>query len=323
MNIVVLDDYADAMHAVVGLSRLSGHDVVIHRDTVKGDALVARLADADAVVLIQQRSAIGGAVLERLPRLRLIAQTGRNTSHIDVATCTRRGIVVSARAGNASSAPTAELTWALILSSLRDLPRQVRRLAEGKWLDSIGTTAAGKTLGVYAFGGIGSVVAGYGRAFGMRVVCWGREGSLARAREAGFEIAESREAFFAMADVLSLHLPLKEETRGIVTAGDLARMKPTALIVNTSRAGIVAAGALHAALAGGRPGFAAVDVYDAEPVLDAGDPLLALPNVLGTPHLGYSVREMYSQSLGVVIDQILAFAAGAPIDVVNAPAARA
>ena len=318
MKIVVLDDYADALREVAGLSRLAGHDVVVYRDAAPdADALVERLAGAEAIVLIQQRCAIDAGVLERLPALRFIAQTGRNVSHIDMAACARRGIVVSARGSSGASAPTAELTWALILAALRDLPRQVQRLREGKWLDSIGTTAAGKTLGIYAFGGIGSLVAGYGKAFGMRVICWGRDGSLERAHDAGFEIAESREAFFSTADVLSLHLPLKEATHGIVTAADLARMKESALLVNTSRAGIIAPGTLHAALAAGRPGFAAVDVFDSEPVLGASDPLLALPNVLATPHLGYSVREVYEHLFDAAIDEILAFAAGKPIDVVS------
>jgi D-3-phosphoglycerate dehydrogenase len=318
MKIVVLDDYADALHAVIDPAELRGHEVSAYRDAERDpDALVRRLVDADALILIQQRVPLGGAVLERLPRLRLIAQTGRNTAHLDLEACTRLGIAVSARGGVGSSAPTAELTWALILAALRDLPRQVTRLRDGQWLDSIGTTVKGKTLGVYAFGGIGSAVANVGAAFGMRVVCWGRDGSLARARTAGFSVAESRASFFQSADVLSLHLPLNAETRGIVTAADLAHMKSTALIVNTSRAGIIVRGALHDALVAGRPGSAAIDVFDEEPVLNASDPLLALPNVLATPHLGYSVREMYAEALGGAIEQIRAYSAGAPIDVVN------
>ena len=317
MKIVVLDDYGDAFRTLSCFPRLAGHDVTVFNDTVKEpEALAGRLADADAVVLVQQRSPLPRAVIERLPKLKLVSQTGRNVGHIDLAACTERGIVVSAGGAGAPNA-TAELAWGLILAALRHIPQEVERLKAGLWLGSLGTGVAGKILGVYAFGRIGGIVARVGRAFDMRVVCWGREGSTARARAENFEVADSREAFFAMADVLSLHIPLNPETRGIVTAQDLARMKPAALLVNTSRAQIIEAGALAAALRNGRPGFAAVDVYEDEPVLGADHPLIGLDNALCTPHLGYVERGAYEGLFGAAVDQILAFAVGSPINVAN------
>jgi D-3-phosphoglycerate dehydrogenase len=317
MKIVVLDDYQDAFRTLSCFERLAGHEVQVFHDTLKEPAaLAARLGDAEAALLIQQRSALPRAVIEQLPGLKLISQTGRNVSHIDLPTCTEHGIVVSA-GGAGSPNATAELTWGLILAALRHIPQEVERLKAGLWLGSLGTGVMGKTLGIYAFGRIGSLVARVGQAFEMRVLCWGREGSTARAREAGFEVAPSRQEFFATADVLSLHLPLNAETRGIVTAHDLARMKPTALLVNTSRAQIIQGGALAAALRQSRPGFAAVDVYEDEPVLGATHPLIGMPNALCTPHLGYIERDYYEALLGAAVDQILAFAAGHPVNVVN------
>ncbi len=321
MKVVVLDDYADAMTRLGGLDRLAAHDVTIYRDSARSaDELVGRLKDADAIVLIQQRCRLGGDVIRRLPKLKFISQTGRNFSHLDLNACEQAGIVVSAK-GAGSANVTAELTWALILASVRDIPRQVERLKRGQWLDSVGVALAGKILGVYAFGKIGSIVAGYGKAFGMRVICHGREGSLARARAAGLETEPDRENFFRSADVLCLHLPLVDGTRGIVTAADMALMKPTALLVNTSRADIIEPGALSSALVLGRPGHAAVDVYEQEPVLDGDHPLLKLPNALCTPHLGYSVDESYRQLLEVAVNQILAYADGKPTNVVVPDAA--
>lgn len=317
MKVAVIDDYQDAFRKLDCYAKLGNHEVAVYHDTEKDPARLAQLLkDAEAVILTQQRSPFPRAVIERLPNLKLISQTGRNANHIDVAACTEKGIVVSAGgAGNPN--PAAELTWALILAALRRIPQEVRRMKEGQWQGSVGVGVAGKTLGVYAYGRIGSIVAGVGKAFGMKVVCWGREGSTAKAREAGFEIAASREAFFENADVVSLHLPLNKETRGIVTAQDLARMKPTALIVNTSRAPIIAAGALVAALKQGRPGLAAVDVYEDEPVLGGNHPLLKLDNVTCTPHLGYVEQGTYESYFGTAIDQVLAFAAGKPINVLN------
>jgi D-3-phosphoglycerate dehydrogenase len=233
-----------------------------------------------------------------------------------VAACTEKGVVISA-GGSGSPNPTEELTWGLILSALRHIPEEVQRLKGGEWQHTVGVGVNGKTLGVYAYGRIGSIVARVGKAFGMRVICWGREGSTGKAKQDGYEIAASREAFFGQADVVSLHLPLNKETRGIVTAQDLGRMKPTALIVNTSRAPIIAQGALAAALKQGRPGFAAVDVYEDEPVLNADHPLIGMKNVLCTPHLGYVEQGTYEGLYKAAIEQILAYAAGKPINVIN------
>ena len=257
MKIAVIDDYQNAFKTLKCFAKLSGHEVIVYTETEKDPTKLAeRLKDADAVVLTQQRSAFSRAVIERLPKLKLIGQTGRAATHVDLQACTEKGIVVSAGgAGNPNA--TAELTWGLILSALRHLPFEVKRLKEGHWQSTLGVGVNGKTLGIYAYGKIGSIVAGVGKAFGARVVCWGREGSTGRARAAGYEVARSREEFFAEADILSLHLPLNKETRGIVTRADLARMKPTALIANSSRAGLIADGALVEALKAGRPGFAA------------------------------------------------------------------
>jgi len=317
MRIAVIDDYQDAFRSLECRKRLKDHEVDVYHDTEKDPARLAeRIKDAEALILTQQRSPFPRALAGRVPKLKVISQTGRNANHIDVAACTEHGIVVCAGgAGNPS--PTAELTWGLILSALRRIPQEAQRMKEGKWQGSVGIGVEGKTLGIYAYGRIGSIVAKVGRAFGMRVVCWGREGSTGRAREAGFEVAASRAAFFEQSDVISIHLPLNQETRGIVKAEDLARMKPTALIVNTSRAPIIAEGALAAALKGGRPGRAAVDVYEDEPVLGGKHPLLALDNVVCTPHLGYVEEATYESYFGTAIEQILAFAAGKPINVVN------
>ncbi|TMB69646.1 MAG: D-2-hydroxyacid dehydrogenase family protein [Deltaproteobacteria bacterium] len=317
MKIAVIDDYQNAFPTLKCYSKLRDHEVMIYTDTEKEPARLAeRLKDAEAVVLTQQRSRFPRAAIERLPKLKLISQTGRATAHIDVAACTERGIVVSAGgAGNPHA--TAELTWALILAALRHIPYEVRRLREGHWQSTLGIAVQHKTLGIYALGRIGSIVARVGQTFGARALCWGREGSTARAREAGYEVAKSREAFFAGADILSLHLPLNKETQGIVTAADLALMKPSALLANTSRAGLIAQGALVNALKAGRPGMAAVDVYEDEPVLGAAHPLLKMDNVICTPHLGYVEKDTYEDYYGVVVDQIVAYAAGNPINVVN------
>lgn len=317
MKIAVIDDYQNAFPTLRCYAKLGAHDVVVYNDTEKDPGRLAeRLQEADAVIPTQQRSRFPRALIERLPKLKLISQTGRNTAHIDVDACTEHGIVVSAGgAGNPS--PTAELTWGLILAALRHIPYEVNRLREGHWQSTLGIAVRGRTLGIYAFGRIGSIVANVGRAFGARVLCWGREGSTARARAAGYEVADNRQEFFATADILSLHIPLNKETRGIVTRDDLARMKTSALIVNTSRAGLIADGALVEALKNGRPGFAAVDVYEEEPVLGGAHPLLMLNNVICTPHLGYVEKETYEQYYDVVVDQIVAYAAGSPINVVN------
>ncbi len=317
MKIAIIDDYQDAFRKLECSKKLAGHELIAFTDTEKDPAkLAARLQDVEILVLTQQRSKLPRAVIEKLPKLKLVSQTGRNANHIDIAACTEKGIVVSAGgAGNPNG--TAELAWALILASLRRIPQEVRRMQDGKWQGSVGTGLAGKTLGIYAYGRIGSLVAQVGKAFGMRVWCWGRDGSTAKAKAAGYEVAASREAFFAESDVISLHLPLNDGTRGIVTAEDLARMKPSALIVNTSRAPIIAKDALVAALKAGRPGRAAIDVYEDEPVLNANHPLIGMDNVVCTPHLGYVEESTYEAYYNAAVEQILAFIAGKPINVAN------
>jgi D-3-phosphoglycerate dehydrogenase len=320
MKIVVIDDYQNAFCTLDCFQKLNGHKVTVYNDTEKDpERLARRLQDAETVLLTQQRSRLPRSVIARLPQLRLISQTGRVTSHIDIDACTERGIIVSA-GGLGRPNSTAELTWALILAALRHLPYEVAQLREGKWQSTLGTEVNGKTLGIYALGKIGSLVAAVGRAFGARILCWGRDGSRARASELGYDVAQDRQSFFARADILCLHIPLNQETRGIVTRGDLAQMKTSALIVNTSRAGLIADGALVEALKTGRPGFAAVDVYEDEPVVGADHPLLKLDKVLCAPHLGYVTRETYDVHYGLAVDQIVAFASGKPINVIN-PAA--
>jgi D-3-phosphoglycerate dehydrogenase len=321
MKIVVIHDYADVFRGTRAYPRLKDHEVIIHTDAYTDPGrVIEQVAGCDALLLTQQRVPLTRQIIERLPGLRFISQTGRNTNHLDIPACTQHGIVVSAGGSSGGGSPystTAELTWGLILASLRHLPYEVARLTQGHWHTTVGTRLFGHTLGVYAFGHIGGAVARVGKAFGMQVVCWGREGSTARAKTEGFEIAASREAFFENADVISLHLPSNNETRGIVNADDLAHMKPTALLVNTSRAPIIAEGALVAALQQGRPGFAAVDVYEEEPVVGANHPLLQMPNVLCTPHLGYAERGSYEALYTLAVDQLLAFAEGQPINVAN------
>lgn len=321
MKIAVLHDYANVFRETRAYPRLHDHEVTIHTQAyTEPERVVEQAAGCEALLLTQQRVPLRRQIVEQLPDLRFISQTGRNTYHLDLEACTRRGIVVSAGGSSGGGSPystTAELTWGLILASLRHLPYEVERLKQGHWHTTVGTRLFGRTLGVYAFGHIGAAVARVGKAFGMHVICWGREGSTTRAKAEGFDIAASREAFFESSDIISLHLPSNAETRGIITADDLARMKPTALLVNTSRAPIVAEGALVDALRKGRPGFAAVDVYEEEPVVGATHPLLQMPNALCTPHLGYAERGSYETLYNVAVDQLLAFAEGQPINVAN------
>ncbi len=318
MRVSILDDYHDTLRTLDCFTKLSGHDVEVFNDHVQDiDALAERLRETEALVLIRERTEIRAPLLRRLPRLRLISQRSVYP-HIDVDACTELGVVVSSsmHAGTPSYA-AAELTWALVLAAMRQLPQQVAALNAGTWQVGVGHTLRGKTLGVYGYGRIGGVVAGYGKAFGMNVWVWARSGSRDRAQSDGYTVAPSKETFFSQSDVISLHMRLVDATRGIVTAGDLARMKPTALLVNTSRAPLIEPGALVGALKRGRPGMAAVDVYEQEPVLDARHPLLAMENVVCTPHIGYVTRHEYEVQFSDVFDQIVAYAAGTPINVVN------
>jgi D-3-phosphoglycerate dehydrogenase / 2-oxoglutarate reductase len=318
MKISILDDYHDTLRTLACFNKLDGHEITIWNDHVQDvDALAARLRDTEVLVLIRERTQIRSALLERLPGLKLISQRSVYP-HIDVDACTRLGVIVSSgqHPGTPSHA-TAELTWALVLAAVRQIPQQMAALKAGQWQIGLGTTLRGKTLGIYGYGRIGGVVAGYGRVFGMNVLIWGRPQTLATARADGYETAISKAAFFETCDVITLHMRLVEATRHIVTAADLARMKPTALLVNTSRAPLIEPGALVDALRRGRPGMAAVDVYEDEPLLDTGHPLLNMPNVVCTPHIGYVSREEYEVQFADIFDQITAYAAGTPINVVN------
>lgn len=304
MNISILDDYHDTVRTLPCFSKLAGHKVNIWNDHVQEvEQLARRLKDAEALVLIRERTQIRESLLERLPTLRLISQRSVYP-HIDVAACTRLGIIVSSsQHADTPSYAAAELTFALILAAMRQIPQQMNSLRAGDWQTGVGNTLRGKTLGVYGYGRIGSVVAGYGKAFGLDVLVWAREPSLARARGDGYGAATSKQAFFESCDIVSLHMRLVESTRGIVTASDLARMKPTALLVN--------------ALRSGRPGMGAVDVYEEEPVRDRSHPLLQMSNVICTPHIGYVTKEEYELQFSDIFDQIVAYASGSPINVVN------
>src|SRR6201995_4755896 len=318
MKISILDDYFDTLRTLDCFAKLQGHDVTIHNDHVQDvDALAERLKDTEALVLIRERTQIRAPLLERLPKLKLISQRSVYP-HIDIEACTRLGIIVSSsQHADTPSYATAEFTWALVLAAMRAIPQQMASLKAGNWQIGIGHTLRGKTLGIYGYGRIGAVVAGYGKAVGMRVLVWGREAALAKARADGYETAASKEAFFEQCDVLSLHMRLVDATRGIVKAADLARMKPTALLVNTSRAPLIAPGALVNALRLGRPGMAAVDVYEKEPLRDTANPLLTMDNVVCTPHIGYVFRDEYELQFTDIFDQIVDYAAGKPSNVVN------
>jgi len=317
MNITILDDLLDSIRHLPSFSKLSGHDVRIWNDHTKDvDRLAERLKDTEALMLIRERTPIRAALIERLPGLKLISQRSVYP-HIDVEACTRRGIIVSSdmHPGHPSYA-TAELTWGLVLAALRGIPQQMAALKAGGWQTMLGTGARGRTLGILGYGRIGATVAGYGKAFGMKVLAWGRERSAERALKDGYEVV-GKEAIFEQSDVLSVHVRATKDTTGLVTASDLARMKPTAVFVNTSRAAIVEPGALVAALKAGRPGMAAVDVYEEEPVPGGNHPLLSMENVVATPHIGYVERDGLETAFSSIFDQLLAYAAGKPINVVN------
>ena len=332
MNIIILDDYQDAVRKLPCASLLEAYTAKVHTNTVKGiGQLSVRLRDADVLVLIRERTAFPRQLLEKLPKLKLIAQTGRAGSHVDLEACTRLGIAVSESVGG-PEAP-AELTWALILAAMRRVPQYVSHLKHGAWQQSglraaampanfgVGMTLKGKTLGIWGYGRIGQLVADYGRAFGMRVVIWGSEPSRTRALAAGHGVAQSRDAFFSDCDVLSLHLRLNDATRGCVSVEDLSLMKPTALLVNTSRAELIQENALVGALNRGRPGMAAVDVFESEPTLQ-GHPLLRLENAVCTPHIGYVEQDNYERLFRGAFENVLNFIKGEPTNIVNPDALK-
>ena len=327
MNIVILDDYQDAVRKLECASRLEPYPAKVFTNTVKGvGQLSVRLRDADILVLIRERSQISRLLVEKLPRLKLIAQTGRIGQHLDVGACTERGIAVAE--GKSSPIATAELTWSLIMASMRRIPQYVANLKHGAWQQSglkaasmpanfgIGSVLHGKTLGIWSYGRIGKLVAAYGRAFGMRVIIWGSEETLALAVSDGYEVVESRKALFEQSDVLSLHLRLSERSAGCVTLEDLSQMKPTSLLVNTSRAELIEAEALLAALNRGRPGMAAIDVFESEPILQ-GHALLRLENCICTPHIGYVELDNYETLFSAAFDNVVNFIKGTPTNIVN------
>jgi len=318
VKVAILDDYFDTVRTLPCFGKLAGHEVTVWNDHLQDTAaLAARLRDTEALVLIRERTQIRAPLLERLPKLRLISQRSVYP-HIDIDACTRLGVLLcSSQHPGTPSYAAAELTWGLILAAERAIPQQMASLKAGRWQTGVGNSLRGRTLGVYGYGRIGSAVAGYGKAFGMQVLVWAREATLAQARADGYAVAASKEAFFETCEVVTLHMRLLDATRGIVTAADLARMKRDSLIVNTSRAGLIAPGALAAALKAGRPGRAAVDVFEVEPLKDPKDPLLAMDNVVATPHIGYVTREEYELQFTDIFDQIVAYAAGNPINVVN------
>jgi len=324
VKISILDDYFDTIRTLRCFEKLRGHEVTIWNDHVQDvDALAGRLRDTEALVLIRERTQIRASLLDRLPTLRLISQRS-GYPHIDIEACTRLGVIVSSsqHPGTPSYA-AAELTWGLVLAAVRQIPQQSVALKAGKWQIGVGSSLRGKTLGIFGYGRIGSVVAGYGKAFGMPVLVWSREPSMAKARADGYATAASKAAFFEACDVISLHMRLVDATRGIVTGADLARMKPTALLVNTSRAPLIEPGALVEALRAGRPGMAAVDVFEQEPLRDPDYALLRMENVVATPHIGYVSRDEYEIQFADIFDQITAYAVGKPINVVNPEALRA
>ena len=316
MHIVISDDYQDCIRQLACFNKLKDHTVEIFNDTVSGlEPLAQRYKDADAIVLIRERTVITRELLDRLPKLKIISQTGKMASHVDLEACKEKGIVVMD--GKGSGGATAELNMLLILAALRKLVEEVERLKSGQWQGYLGDQLAGKVLGVYGFGRIGKQVCHLGKAFGAKPLVWGRQSSLQNAKSDGFSVALSKEIFFSPSDIVCLQLRLNPQTQGIVTAADLALMKPTSIIVNASRAELIAPGALEQALKQGRPAYAAVDAYESEPILGANHPLLQLPNCLCTPHIGFVERDNYEAYFGIAFDNINAYLAHTPQNVVN------
>jgi D-3-phosphoglycerate dehydrogenase len=319
MNITILDDYRDTVRTLNCFSKIAHHNVTIWNDHTKNtEILTSRLRDMEVLVLIRERTPVRAPLLQRLEKLRLISHLGPYP-HIDADACTRHGVILSSFIGGSRpSYATAELNWALMIAAMRRIPQEMAAMKAGKWQAwPVGLGLRGRTLGIFGYGRLGAVVAGYGRAFGMNVLVWGRDSTLAKARADGYSVADSKAHLFEASDALSLHLKLIDETRGIVTAGDLARMKTTAVLVNTSRAGLIERGALEQALRMGRPGMAALDVFDEEPLTDPNHPLLAMDNVVVTPHLGYVERDSLEAIFNVMFDQIIAYERGRPINVEN------
>jgi D-3-phosphoglycerate dehydrogenase len=318
MKIVIPDDYQHATKELACLELLKSHEVKVLGDLAEAPNAAEALAEADCLVLIRERTEITREFLQQTPRLKLISQTGKVGRHIDMAACTAAGVVVVE--GSGSPVAPAELTWALILASRRKLIPAVVDMKQGRWQTNIGCALHGQTLGVWGYGKIGRLIASFGRAFAMDVQIFGREASRQAAQADGYQACQTREALFESSDVLTVHVRLVNDTFGLITGSDLARMKPSALFVNTSRAELVEAGALETALKNGRPGFAALDVFPEEPIYDANDHLLQMPNVLCTPHLGYVEKNGYELYFGKAFENVVNFLAGKPTNVVNAEA---
>ncbi|MGF1621946.1 MAG: D-2-hydroxyacid dehydrogenase family protein [Rhodomicrobiaceae bacterium] len=318
MKVHILDDWFDTLRRLPCFAKLSGHDVTVWTDHAEDvPTLAERLADAEAIVLFRERTAITAALLDSLPNLKLISQRSVYP-HIDVPACTARGVLLCSNMhSDTPSYAAAELTWGLILAGMRQIPQQMEAVKAGRWQIGVGKTLRGRTLGLYGYGRIGKTVADYAEAFGMRVVWWGSDEGRARAAADGQTVPASREEFFSGSDVVSVHVRLNPQTRGMITAADLGRMQPGALFVNTSRAGLVAPGALLSALEAGRPGMAAVDVFDTEPLTDPTDPLLTHPRLIATPHIGYVTEDEFELQFSDIFDQVNAYAAGAPIHMIN------
>lgn len=318
MNVTILDDYFDTLRSLPCFQKLDGNQVHVWNDHVQDtDALVERLADTDILVLFRERTKITAELLDRLPRLKLISQRSVYP-HIDVEACTRNGVLLCSNQHKGTpSFAAAELTFGLILAAMRQIPQQMAALKAGVWQTGVGHTLQDKTLGIWSYGRIGEAVARYGSAFGMNILVHGGDTSCARAQEDGFEVEKNRRSFFQRADVVSLHIRLYPDTRGVVTKNDLAAMKPTSLLVNTSRAGLIEEGALVECLNKGAPAMAAVDVYEQEPVLNAEHPLLHMPNVICTPHIGYVTQEEYELQFSDIFDQIVAYQNRQPIHMIN------
>ncbi len=319
MIIAIPDDYHGLVRQLDCLNLLAGHDVRIFNDAAPPAAtLIKNLGDADIIVPIRERSRYTRAIIEQLPKLKLFSQTGRSCHHIDLDVCNERGIAVTA-GNHASPYTVSEQTWAMILGSLREIPVETATMRSGGWRNRFSTGLRGRTLGIFGLGVIGKLIAATGASFGMRVLVWGRESSLSAARAAGYDVAASQDELFEQSDVLALMVRLSKETRGIVKAAHLARMKPTALLVNTARAQLIESGALETALRNGRPGFAAVDVYENEPVVNGNHPLLKLDNALCTAHSAWLERGTYELYFGEAFANAAAFAAGKPVKLVNTP----
>ena len=327
MNIVILDDYQDAVRKLQCAAKLDAYQAKVYTNTVKGiGQLSVRLKDADVIILNRDRTHLNRALIEKLPRLKFISQTGHTGVHIDVQACTERGISVAESTG--SPFAPAELTWALVMAATRRLPQYMSNLKHGVWQQSglrlgsmppnfaLGTLLLGKTLGIWGYGKIGQLVAGYGKAFGMHVTVWGSQSSRDKAVADGYACANSREEFFSQCDVLSLHLRLSDKTKGIVTAADLALMKNTSLLVNTARAELIEPEALISSLNRGRPGLAAIDVFESEPILQ-GHALLRLENCICTPHIGYVEQNSYEMYYGGAFENVINFIKGTPTNIIN------